>query len=111
LDGRIVDKVGREALGVARLVQVVQFGTESASELVGHADEVDAGRWAQCRLARAAKFCRLSKSWCTFSTAPGRRILTTSSVPSSRVAACAWPMEAHARGSGSKVAKPVLALR
>jgi hypothetical protein len=25
-------------------VQVVQFGTESASELVGHADEVDAGR-------------------------------------------------------------------
>lgn len=44
LDGRIVGKVGREALGVARLVQVVQFSTKSASELDGHADEVDAGR-------------------------------------------------------------------
>jgi hypothetical protein len=29
----------------------------------------------------------------------------TTSVPSCSVAACAWPMDAHARGSGSKVAK------
>src|SRR5207245_2520323 len=33
---------------------------------------------------------------------PGRCTLTTTGVPSSRVAACTWPMEADASGTSSK---------
>src|SRR5262249_6790534 len=50
-------------------------------------------------------FRRISRSSSTSPSAPGRRTLTTTSVPSWRVAACTCPIDAAANGSGSKAAK------
>ena len=104
LHGRVAREVGREPLGVARLLEVVELSPERLHELVGQPSQV-----VTCRCFRAT-------------TRPCREVLddlevlvhnldhvwpasfTTTSVPSWSVAECACPTDAHASGSAWKLA-------
>ena len=57
------------------------------------------------RLAWLARFCRMSRSVSMRAWMSGRRTLTTTWLPSCRVARWACPMDAQASGTPSKVAK------
>ena len=44
----------------------------------------------------------------TCSTAPGRRTLTITAVPSGSVAVCAWPIDAAASGTGVQLGEDLI---